>query len=85
MKLLSTEKQALIGPLVVGALFGAFAAYAVFAFSSEYRLSGNQVAWWQVLLEASLAFFVCVGGSVGLLGVLPVLIHRNRSGAKPDA
>ena len=83
--LLPSDKRALVSPFVVGLLLGTFAAYAVLAFSSEYRLSGIELHWSQVWLEASIAFIVCLGGSVGLLGLLPVVIRRSRASEKRDA
>lgn len=79
-KLTADEKQSLVGPTVVGCLLGAFAAYAVFAFTSEYALSGAaQPTFWATVGEASLAFAVCVAGTVGLLGIGPLVVGRFRS------
>ncbi len=79
MKLSPAEKQTLIGPLVVGCLLGVFCAYAVFAFTSEYRLqNGDPIDKWQTAAEAVVAFLVAVVSTVGLLGVLPISVHRWR-------
>ena len=80
MTLSPAEKQTLIGPLVVGCLLGAFCAYAVFAFSIEYKLqNGDSVDGWQTAAEAVVAFLVAVVSTVGLLGVLPIAVHRWRA------
>lgn len=80
MTLSPSEKQTLIGPLVVGSVLGAFVAYAVFAFASEYRLqNGESIEKWQTAAEAVLAFLVAVASTVGLLGVLPIAVHRWRT------
>ena len=83
MRLSISEKQTLIGPLVVGCLFGAFVAFAVFAFASEYKsLVGS---WWQTVAEAGLAFLAAMIGTVCLLGVLPIAVQRLRSKDKNNA
>lgn len=80
MTLSPSEKQTLIGPLVVGGLLGAFVAYAVFAFASEYRLqNGDSIDTWQTAAEAGFAFLVAVVSTVGLLGVLPISVQRWRA------
>jgi Mg/Co/Ni transporter MgtE len=80
MKLSPAEKQTLIGPLVVGCLLGAFCAYAVFAFASEYKLqNGDSIDTWQTAAEAVFAFFVAAVSTAGLLGVLPIAVHRWRA------
>lgn len=77
MTLSPAEKQTLIGTLVVGCLLGAFCAYAVFAFASEYKLqNGDSIDEWQTAAEAVVAFLVAVVSTVGLLGVLPISVHR---------
>jgi hypothetical protein len=80
MTLSQSEQQTLIGPLVVGSLLGAFVAYAVFAFASEYRLQNVEPIYeWQTVAEAVFAFSVAVVSTVGLLGVLPITVHRWRA------
>ncbi len=80
MKLSPSEKQTLIGPLVVGGLLGTFVAYAVFAFASEYRLqNGDSIGTWETAAEAGLAFLVAVVLTVGLLGFLPIAVQRWRA------
>ena len=88
-KITAEEKQSLVGPLVIGGLCGLLAVVAVVAFASEYRASLYQTSflpfWLQVTGEALVAF-VCVSGACVLaFGVLPVVIHRVASRAKPDA
>ena len=79
-KLTTDEKQSLLGPTVIGCLLGAFAAYAVFAFASEYQLQGATDAnAWATAAEAILAFVACVAGTVGILGLVPVIVGRVRS------
>ena len=85
-KLTAEEKQSLLGPTVVGCLLGAFAAYAVFAFASEYQLQASTApTFWATAAEASLAFVLCVAGTVGLLGFAPLAIGRLRSRRSGDA
>lgn len=85
-KLTVEEKQSLLGPTVVGCLLGAFAAYAVFAFASEYQLqSGASRNTWATAGEAILAFAVCTAGTVAVLGCLPVAVGRLRSRRDSDA
>lgn len=80
MTLSPSERQTLIGPLVVGCIFGAFAGYAVFAFASEYTLqNGSNSDFWRTALEAAIAFLVAAGVTVGVLGVLPILVGRWRA------
>jgi hypothetical protein len=80
------EKQSLLGPTVVGCLFGAFAVYVVFAFASEYQLQASTApTFWGTAADASLAFLVCVAGTVGLLGFAPLVIGRLRSRRSGDA
>jgi hypothetical protein len=79
MHLTAQEKQALIGPLVVGIVLGALVAYAVFAFASEYALQGHPSSIWRTAVEASIGFLVSVLGTVGTLGALPIAIQRLRT------
>ena len=79
-KLTTDEKQSLLGPTVIGCLLGAFAAYAVFAFASEYQLQGAADAnTWTTTAEAILAFVASVAGTVGILGLAPLIVGRVRS------
>ena len=79
MHLTTQEKQALIGPLVVGVVLGAFVAYAVFAFASEYALQGHPRSIWITAVEASIGFIVSVLATVGALGALPIAIQKLRT------
>ena len=82
----ASELQNLIGPTVVGCILGGFAAFAVFAFASEYELqSANAPGTLQTASEAVLAFIVCVSGTIAILGLLPVLIARHWSRENRDA
>lgn len=85
MRLSSEERQTLLGPLVVGMLVGAFVAYAAVAFNSEFRLNGHSVSDFQLVGEAVLGFVLSVAVTVGLLGVLPIAIHRKRAREKGSA
>ena len=76
MKLSSTEKQSLLGPMVVGCLVGAFVAYAAIAFNSESKLQGIEISVVQFVGDSLLGFLLSVVSTVGLLGVLPIVIHR---------
>lgn len=79
MRLSSSERQTLIGPLVIGSLLGVFVAYGVVALSSEFALQGNEITKSQVVVEATFGFFISVLVTVGVLGVLPITIRRFRS------
>ena len=85
-KLTVEEKESLLGPTVVGCLLGTFAAYSVFAFASEYQLqAGTAATFWATAGEASLAFAICVAGTVGLFGFAPLAVGRLRSRRNSDA
>ena len=82
----ASERESLVGPTVVGCILGAFAAYAVFAFASEYQLqSGGAPTTLQTAAEAGLAFIVSVLGTVAFFGLFPVLLARRRSRSNHDA
>ena len=81
MKITPSERDTLLGPTVIGVLVGAFAAFCVVAFDSDY---GGTIRVWQRVFRAMLGFFggfllACVP-----FGLLPVLVtrlmRRNRSG-----
>jgi len=80
LKLSSSEKQTLFGPLAVGCLLGAFVAFATVAFSEEYERDG-----WQAAMEALVGFAGSVAGCAGAFGVLPVVVQRARSSKKANA
>ena len=82
----TSEMQNLIGPTVVGCILGAFSAYTVFAFASEYQLqSVGAPSTLQTASEAGIVFIVCVVGTVAILGLLPVLVARRQSRPNSDA
>jgi hypothetical protein len=85
MKLSRAEKEALLGPVVVGCLLGAFAAFGVVAMDDEQRLSGIAVACSHTAMEALVYFICCAAGTVAVLGVLPILMHRHSSTGGRDA
>jgi hypothetical protein len=81
MKITPSERDTLLGPAVIGVLVGAFVAFSVVAFDSDY---GGTIQVWQRIVRVMLGFF---GGFLlafvpfGLLPVLATrLLQRNRSG-----
>ena len=80
MRLTRNEKQNFIGPLVVGGVFGAFAAFASVAFDSEYGphlYSDSQFSLPTIsTVHAFLAFGSVLVGVVVLFGVLPIVLPR---------
>ena len=80
MRLTKDEKQNLLGPLVVGSAFGAFAAFASVAFDSEYGphiYSNSQFSLTTIsVVHAVLAFGSVLVAVVLLFGVLPVVLPR---------
>ena len=55
MKITPSERDTLLGPTVIGVLVGAFAAFCVVAFDSDY---GGPIQVWQRVLRAMLGFFM---------------------------
>ena len=80
MKITSSEREALLGPTVVGILAGAFSAFCVVAFDSDY---GGTIQVWQRVLRTVLGFFGGFLAAFGPFGLLPILVarlmRRNRS------
>jgi hypothetical protein len=75
-------KQTLLGPSVVGVLFGLFVAFCSLAFDSEYGSNIHpelQPAWFYSALQASFWFVVAAGGVVFIFGVVPLLIAKANS------
>jgi hypothetical protein len=74
------EKQNLLGPLVIGIAFGAFAAFASVAFDSEYGphlYADSQFSLITIsVVHAVLAFSSVAVAVVLLFGVLPVMLPR---------
>ena len=81
IKITPSEQGTLLGPQVVGILVGAFSAFCVVAFDSDY---GGAIQLWLKLLPALLGFFgdfLVVFGPFGFLPILVArLIRRNRGG-----
>lgn len=81
MKITPSERGTLLGPKVVGILVGAFSAFCVVAFDSDY---GGAMQLWLKLLRALLGFFGGFLVAFGPFGLLPLLvarlIRRNRGG-----
>jgi hypothetical protein len=81
MKITSSERDTLLGPTVVGILVGAFTAFCVVAFDSDY---GGTIQVWQRVLRAVLGFFGGFLVAFGPFGLLPILVarlmQRNRCG-----
>ena len=80
MKITQSERDTLLGPTVIGALVGVFAAFCVVAFDSDY---GGTIQIWQMVLRALLGFFGGFLLAFVPFGLLPVLVtrlmRRNRS------
>jgi hypothetical protein len=80
MKITPSERGTLLGPTVIGVLVGAFAAFCVVAFDSDY---GGTIQVWQRVVRAMLGFFGGFLLAFVPFGLLPVLVtrlmRRNRS------
>jgi len=68
LKLTASERQALVGPLVIGCLLGAFVALASWGFDGEY----SHIDRWRMTLNAVVAFVAAVAIAAVPLGVLPI-------------
>ena len=81
MKITPSERATLLGPTVIGMLVGAFSAFCVVAFDSDY---GGTIQVWQRVLRTVLGFFGGFLVAFGPFGLLPILVarlvRRNRSG-----
>ena len=81
MKISPSERDTLLGPAVIGGVVGAFTAFCVVAFDSDY---GGTLQVWQMVFRAMLGFsggFLLAFVPLGLLPVLVArLMRRNRSG-----
>jgi hypothetical protein len=73
MKITPSERDALLGPTVIGVLVGAFAAFCVVAFDSDY---GGTIEVWQRVFRAMLGFFGGFLIAFMPFGLLPVLVTR---------
>ena len=85
MKLSSSEKPSLLSSLVVGCLVGTFIAYAAVAFNSESKLQGIAISDAQLVGGALLGFFLSAVSTIGLLGVLPIVLLRKYHEGKRNA
>ncbi len=73
MKITQSERNTLLGPTVVGILAGAFSAFCVVAFDSDY---GGTMQVWQRVLRAVLGFSGGFLVAFGPFGLLPILVAR---------
>jgi len=90
----SQARETLLGPLVVGSAFGVVAALATYGFVGEYGPHIYASSEWSLttiaVAQALLAFLCVAGGTVMLLGVLPLVVSRiaswlrTRNMAKPN-
>lgn len=74
LNLTESERQALIGPLVVGCVLGAFVGLASWGFDGEY----SHIDLWRMTLNALGAFAAGLTIATVPLGILPVVINRFR-------
>lgn len=77
-----TIKQTLLGPGVVGCLFGLVAGFAAFGFQLEYGphiQSEQQPVWLYAADQAALSFVAIAAGTVIIFGVAPLLIRKASS------
>lgn len=74
LNLTASERQALLGPLVVGCVLGAFVGLASWGFDSEY----SHVDRWRMALNAAGAFAAALAIATVPLGILPIVIQRFR-------
>jgi hypothetical protein len=81
LDLTESERQALVGPVVVGCVLGAFAALASLGFDSEY----SHIDRWRMALNALGAFAAALAITTVPPGVLPVVIQRFRRRHGPTA
>lgn len=81
MKLTPSERQTLMGPLVVGCVLGAVVGAASWGFDSEY----SHLDAWQMALDALAAFSAFLALVAGPLGILPVVVRRLRRDTKSRA
>jgi predicted Co/Zn/Cd cation transporter (cation efflux family) len=79
LKMTPLAKQTLLGPAVVGVLFGLFVGCCSFAFDSEYSAIVHPQlypAWLYAALQAALWFTLTAGGVLFIFGVIPLLIAK---------
>lgn len=79
MKITQSKWDTLLGPTVIGVAVGAFAAFCVVAFDSEY---GGTMQVWQRVFRALLGFsggFLLAFVPFGLLPLLVTRLMRRNS------
>jgi len=72
LKLTSTERQTLAGPLAVGCGIGVLAGLASWGLESEYTNLGH----WRMFVDALGAFLASLAVTTIPLGLLPITVHR---------
>jgi hypothetical protein len=78
MTLSKAERQTLLGPAVVGAVFGLLAGFADFGVALEYGRNMRPMYFgvhWP-LLEALITFSLVSSGIAFLFGVMPLVVAR---------
>jgi hypothetical protein len=77
MTLSKAERQILLGPAVVGAVFGLLAGLADFGVALEYGRNMRPIfgVHWP-LLEALITFSLVSSGIAFLFGVMPLVVAR---------
>ena len=74
LKLNASERQTLMGPLVIGCVLGAFVALATWGFDSEYSHTDG----WRMALNATGVFAAALGIATVPMGILPIMVQRLR-------
>lgn len=74
LNLTASERQAMLGPLVVGLVLGGFVGLASWGFDSEY----SHIDGWRMALNAAGAFAAALSIATVPLGILPIVIRRFR-------
>jgi hypothetical protein len=81
LKLTSSERQSLVGPLVVGCVIGACVGLVSWGFDSE----DVHIDHWRKALNVLIAFLESIAVAVVPLGVLPIAIQRLQRRRQPVA
>lgn len=74
LNLTMSERQALLGPLVVGCVLGSVVGLASWGFDAEY----SHIDRWRMALNAAAAFAAALAIATVPLGILPIVIQRLR-------